>query len=60
MATSFLSVTIVGTQPRGNATHALAESVAMTSTRDAMNSNNALQALKQVDVADRNATTRAD
>lgn len=60
LATSFLSVTIVGTQPASNATRAIAESVAMTSTRDAMNSNHALHVLKHVDVADRNDTVRAD
>jgi hypothetical protein len=60
MATSFLSVTIVGTQPHNTATTALAESVAMTSTRDALSRHDTLPVLKRATVADRNDTTRAD
>lgn len=56
LATSFLSVTIIGTQPH-TATRAIAESVAMTSLPV-----NALGAdsLKRTDVVKRNDATRAD
>jgi hypothetical protein len=41
LATSFLSVTIIGTQPRNEATRALAQSVAMSSLRvNALGSDN--------------------
>lgn len=50
LATSFLSVTIIGTQPHTSAPAAIAESVAITSTRDVM-STNALRAPKPVDIA---------
>jgi len=59
MATSFLSVLIIGTQPHSNGTRALTESVAMTSTRDAL-SNTSLRALKQANVASPTTTVRAD
>jgi hypothetical protein len=52
LATSFLSVTIIGTQPRTPA----AERVALTSPRvDALSNDNPLHVSKRVDVADRNA-----
>jgi hypothetical protein len=59
LATSFLSVMIIGTQPHSSPTRALATSVAMTSTRDAL-SNTSLRALKQAEVADVTTPVRAD
>jgi hypothetical protein len=58
MATSLLSVTIVGTQPHTTtATSAIAESVAMTSLPvDALDSD---KSLKRVDTTDR-SKARAD
>ena len=54
MATSFLSVTIIGTQPHNAATRAIAESVAMTTMPvNAFGSDNAP---KRVDVAKSNTT----
>jgi hypothetical protein len=47
---------IIGTHPRTSAAPAIVERVAMTSTRDAMSSD----ALKRANVAESNATTRAD
>ena len=49
LATSFLSVTIIGTQPHTTATRTIAESVAMTSTRDALSNE---KSLKRVDDAE--------
>lgn len=58
LATSFLSVTIVGTQPHSNATRALAESVALTSTRDVVSE----KSLKRKDsvTTTSNSTARVD
>lgn len=53
LATSFLSVMIIGTQPHNTATRAIAESVAMTSTRDALSS---IKPLKRID-ADKSSKT---
>jgi hypothetical protein len=59
LATSFLSVTIIGMQPHTAATRAIAESVAMTTTPvNALGSDNSLRALKRVDVAKSDATAR--
>jgi hypothetical protein len=57
LATSFLSVTIIGTQPHNAATRAIAQSVAMTATMpvNAFGSDNAP---KRVDVAESNTTAR--
>ena len=56
LATSFLSVTIIGTQPHTSATTAIAESVAITSTRDVVSP----AALKRANTAETKDTTRAD
>jgi hypothetical protein len=55
MATSFLSVTIIGTQPHNAATRAIAQSGAMATTMpvNAFGSDNAP---KRVDVAESNTT----
>jgi len=58
LATSFLSVTIIGTQPNTAATRTIAESVAMTTMPvNAFGSDNA-RTLKQAD-AEIASTTRA-
>lgn len=58
LATSFLSVMIIGTQPHNTATRAIAESVAMTSTRDALSSIKPVKVVKQAKASD-NATANA-
>jgi hypothetical protein len=58
LATSLLSVTIIGTQPHSPATQALAESVAMATLP--VNALGSMNAPKRVDVANSNGTAFAD
>jgi hypothetical protein len=58
LATSFLSVTIVGTQPHTNATRAIAESVAMSSLP--VNALGSAKIVKHTDVIDTKDVARAD
>jgi hypothetical protein len=58
LATSFLSVTIIGTQPHTTPARAIAESVAMSTL--AVNALGSVNSPKQVELADRNDTARAD
>jgi hypothetical protein len=57
LATSFLSVTIIGTQPHNEATRALAQSVAMTSLR--VNALGSANAPKRADVVEIHSTASA-
>lgn len=53
LATSFLSVTIVGTQPHNTATRAIAESVAMSSLPvNALGSTNTIKRANVVNTKD--------
>jgi hypothetical protein len=60
LATSFLSVTIIGLQPHPSATNAIAKNVALTSSSvDALSTDNALRVPKRVETAKASTTGNA-
>jgi hypothetical protein len=60
LATSFLSVTIIGMQPHTSATGAVAKNVALTrSSVDALSNDNSLRVPKRVETAKTSTTANA-